>query len=66
MIFALIHFDFQAENIVNELWALPTYLVSGVILGLAYEHRGPACSMTAHLIYNLFAFIVMLTYGPQA
>ena len=63
VIFALIHFDFQAENIINELWALPTYLVSGVVLGLAYEHRGPACSMTAHLAYNLFAFFVMLIYG---
>ena len=63
IVFALIHFDFDAigtSNIVNELWALPSYIVSGFILTLAYEHRGPACSMTAHILYNTFAFIMML------
>lgn len=58
-IFALIHFSFDG-NIVDELWSFPSYLVSGVILTLAYEHRGPACSMTAHITYNIFAFILML------
>lgn len=61
IVFALIHFTFKAENIIEELWALPTYLISGVILALAYEHRGPACSMTAHVLYNAIAFIMMLT-----
>ena len=63
IVFALIHFDFSAigtENIVEELWALPSYLISGFILTLAYEHRGPACSMTAHVLYNIFAFSLML------
>ena len=60
IVFALIHFSFKQETIVNELWSLPTYIVSGVILALAYEHKGPACSMTAHILYNTLAFIVML------
>ncbi len=60
IIFALIHFDFTAENMVNELWALPQYIVAGVVLGLAYEHHGPACSLTAHLLYNIAAFFMML------
>lgn len=63
IVFAFIHFDFEAigtPNIVEELWALPSYLVSGLILTLAYEHRGPACSMTAHVAYNIFAFSMML------
>lgn len=54
--FAFIHFDFTAKDIVNELWSLPSYLVSGIILGIAYEHRGPACSFTAHIVYNIYAF----------
>ena len=65
IVFALIHFDFDAigtSNIVNELWALPSYIVSGFILTLAYEHRGPVCSMTAHILYNTFAFIMMLIH----
>ena len=60
IVFALIHFDFSAADIVNELWALPTYLVCGFILTLAYEHRGPACSILAHMLYNSIAFIIML------
>ena len=60
IVFALIHFSFKQETIVNELWSLPTYIVSGVILALAYEHKGPACSMTAHILYNTLAFIVLL------
>ena len=60
LVFAFIHFDFTSENIIEELWALPSYIVSGFILTLAYEHRGPACSMTAHVVYNIFAFLLML------
>ena len=60
IVFALIHFNFDAENMVNELLALPSYIISGVILAIAYEHRGPACSMTAHIVYNVFAFLLML------
>ena len=63
IVFASIHFDFEAirtPNIIEELWALPSYLVSGFILTLAYEHRGPACSMSAHILYNIFAFSMML------
>ena len=60
VVFALIHFDFGAEDIINELWSLPSYLISGFILTLAYEHRGPACSVTAHVLYNIFAFLMML------
>ena len=58
LVFALIHFDFEGD-LVTELWAFPSYLVSGVILTLAYEHRGPACSMTAHIAYNIFALVIM-------
>lgn len=60
IVFALIHFDFTAKDMISELWSLPSYLVSGIILALAYEHRGPACSMTAHMAYNTFAFIMIL------
>ena len=58
-VFAFIHFDVTGD-LVKELWSFPSYLVSGVILTLAYEHRGPACSMTAHIAYNIFAFAIML------
>ena len=60
IVFAMIHFDFESPDIINELWSLPTYLACGVILTVAYEHRGPACSIAAHVIYNTFAFIMIL------
>ncbi|HHT67244.1 MAG TPA: CPBP family intramembrane metalloprotease [Erysipelotrichaceae bacterium] len=60
VIFALIHFDFASENMIVELVALPSYVISGLILNIAYEHRGPACSMTAHVLYNIFAFVLIL------
>ena len=60
VVFALIHFDFQATDIVVELWSLPTYLLSGAILTYAYEHRGPACSISAHMTYNIFAFLMII------
>ena len=60
LVFAFIHFDFDATNMVNELWNIPNYIVAGAILTLAYKHRGPACSMTAHVLYNIFAFLMIL------
>jgi len=60
IVFAMIHFTFDAEDIVEELWSIPSYLVSGLILSWAYEHRGPACSITAHACYNLFAVLMVL------
>ena len=59
IVFALIHFEFGADDIVSELWALPSYILAGVILTYAYEHRGPACSISAHMTYNLFAFALI-------
>ena len=60
LVFAFIHFDLEATDIVNELWSIPSYIAAGFILTLAYEHRGPACSMVAHVCYNIFAFLVIL------
>lgn len=60
IIFTLIHIDFDSADIVTELWSIPTYLTCGFILTLAYEHRGPACSITAHSLYNLTAFLAIL------
>ena len=59
IVFAFIHFDFAASDMINELTSLPSYLISGLLLTIAYEHRGPACSITTHMVYNLFAFIMM-------
>ena len=60
IVFAMIHFTFEAKDIVEELWSFPSYVVSGLILTIAYEHRGPACSFTAHVCYNLIAILLVM------
>lgn len=60
VIFALIHYDFTAENYIAELWSLPSYLSCGLILAFAYEHHGPACSITAHMVYNAGALLLVV------
>lgn len=60
LIFALIHFNFKTDDFVNELLNLPSYIVAGVILAIAYERHGPATSMTAHIVYNLTSLTLSL------
>ena len=60
LVFAMIHFTFEAADIIEELWSFPSYVVSGLILTIAYEHRGPACSFTAHVCYNLIAILMIM------
>ncbi|NLZ15342.1 MAG: CPBP family intramembrane metalloprotease [Erysipelotrichaceae bacterium] len=59
VIFGFIHFDTSAEDMIREFINLPAYIVSGLVFSIAYEHRGPACSITAHVLYNIFAFIMI-------
>lgn len=63
IVFALIHFDFDFEttaDFINECKNLPSYLVAGFILCLAYEKKGPACSMVAHVLYNSIALLISI------
>lgn len=59
LVFAAVHFNFTAENMTLELIALPSYIVLGLLLTLAYQHRGPACSMVAHMSYNVLAWVML-------
>lgn len=58
--FIVIHMSFDPETIVNELLNIPSYAVAGILFAIAYEHKGPACSMTAHIVYNSASLILML------
>lgn len=61
LVFAFIHFDFEAENIINELINLPVYLVGAGFLCYAYARKGnPITSIVAHSTYNGIQFIMML------
>lgn len=60
LVFALIHFDFASPNIGVEALYLPVYLVSGLLLTICYEQEGPAASITAHMINNLYSVLGVL------
>lgn len=58
VIFGLIHFNPLSTDLKTELIALPSYIISGVVLGLAYLNEDSlATSITAHLTNNLLAYI---------
>lgn len=57
LVFASIHFRFNAPNIFVELANLPAYVVSGAILAFAYDKWSFTGSMSAHITNNLYAVI---------
>ena len=57
IVFGLMHFHFTAGDLINELIFLPTYIVPGVAFAVAYDLFGLPCSLTAHVINNLWAII---------
>ena len=65
VIFALIHFDFFAtgEDMINELLNLPSYMISGFLLTLAYEKFGISCSVVAHIGNNLYGVLMTILYN---
>ena len=64
LVFAVIHFRFNAPNIYVELANLPAYIVPGVLLAFAYDKWNFTASMTAHIVNNLYAVIgnIILRY----
>ena len=64
LVFALAHFSFTSETIINELVNLPVYLVSGFLLCLAYDKFGLAASLTAHTVNNIYSvgMVILLNY----
>lgn len=59
LIFALIHFDFTG-NIVVELLNLPSYIIAGLVLTFAYDKFGLHTAIIAHVTNNLYAIIMTL------
>ena len=60
VIFTLIHFDFAASNIVNELLNIPYYAAAAFAFTFVYDKFGFAASVTAHIANNLFSIIASL------
>ena len=59
LIFAIIHFDFTG-NIVVELLNLPSYIIAGLGLTFAYDKFGLHTAIIAHVTNNIYAIIMTL------
>lgn len=66
LLFGLIHSAFidlsflsmTKQEIINEAIALPSYIISGLVMGIAYiKEDSLAVSVTAHMTNNFIAFI---------
>ena len=66
VLFGLIHSAFidlsflemDKQAVINELIALPSYIISGLIMAIAYTKEDSlACSITAHMTNNFVAFV---------
>ena len=57
IVFALIHFNFTASSLTNELINLPYYLLGAFALTFTYDKYGFAGSLTAHLLNNVISLI---------
>ena len=60
IVFGLIHFSFDSKDLLVELANLPSYLLAGAMFSLAYDVKGPMCSITAHIAYNLTSLTMIL------
>lgn len=60
LLFGLIHFDFSAPNLTNELLNLPLYSVAGAWFCFLYDRYGLKVAMTAHIFNNFLSVIAIL------
>lgn len=64
LIFAFIHFDWTCFNDANalivELINIPSYIIAGVVLCIAYRKGGFVASSSAHIANNLLSLILSL------
>jgi membrane protease YdiL (CAAX protease family) len=59
-LFAIIHFNFNQDNIINELLNLPFYATAGLYFCWLYEKQGFAVATIAHITNNLISFVSIL------
>ena len=60
IIFTFIHFDFEADNLVNELLNMPLYVSAAFAFTYVYDKYGFAASLTAHMFNNISSLIQIL------
>jgi membrane protease YdiL (CAAX protease family) len=59
-IFGLIHFNFNATNLMNELLNLPIYLIAGAWFCFIYDRFGLQVAMATHIFNNVISLMSIL------
>jgi membrane protease YdiL (CAAX protease family) len=59
-IFGLIHFNFNATNLMNELLNLPIYLIAGAWFCFIYDRFGLQVAMATHIFNNVISVMSIL------
>lgn len=59
IVFSLIHFNYDAATLTNELLNLPYYIFAAVAFSFTYEHYGFAGSVSAHVINNFMSLLLI-------
>ncbi len=57
IVFSLIHFNFRAASLVNELYNLPYYILAAFALTFTYDKYGFAGSTFAHVLNNVVSLL---------
>ena len=63
LIFGFIHFNFSNITSPVEWLMLPDYIISGVVLALAYDFFGFGCSYIAHATNNIISVVSTIIFG---
>lgn len=61
IVFAFIHIDFFSGNIINELVALPDYLIAAALFCVLYDLEGFGAVFIAHALNNLLSIILIVS-----
>lgn len=59
LVFAFVHMDFSGD-ISTEFLNLPSYIIAGTVLTIAFDKFGFAGSFIAHVVNNMYAIIITL------
>ena len=60
ILFGFIHFDFQSNDLINELINIPSYIIAGLMLCYIYDYKGIGTSIIAHALNNVTGILLQI------
>ena len=60
ILFGFIHFDFQSNDLINELINIPSYIIAGLMLCYIYDYKAIGTSIIAHALNNVTGILLQI------